>query len=331
MAASGAPSDHPGARKRSIPGSSSGRQGIKSVLRKRVACTVRPGRRQVLGSRTQSGMGTCANQRTGGLRRCSRQQQQPASVVGVHGRKFVYLVRRRKRWHEAKGRNPQQQHCQCWEIYRRRELLEPTRQLLTQVPRTNVRRVPALNAWSVLAATVVATCVVLGGCGKQAGTPAPAETQKHAGGVPAVDFPLFRTAPDLLPRRLVALLRSAPRDLDLRAAQLVGEGGGIKAWAVPGDSRLCLAEVSTGRGGLGLTCSSLSKASRNGLALALLSGPTPGDTRRRRTIVGVEPQGTSYVVATAAQTAVRLRVRGGVIFKTDSSAEAPERYSRVER
>jgi hypothetical protein len=165
--------------------------------------------------------------------------------------------------------------------------------------------------WGWLAccgATLVALAALLGGCGGgSAGSTTEAESRKLPDRFPGAsvavverpeprqseNLPLLRTPPEGLPPEVTGILRQPTFGMNWELAQRIPTSARGRFWVVPGRGVLCvLGQEDTES--VSSNCTKTPHAIAHGLAAILVSenpSPAAGESRYRRLMVGIAPNG----------------------------------------
>jgi hypothetical protein len=105
-------------------------------------------------------------------------------------------------------------------------------------------------------------------------------------------------------------------------ARRIPETSSEAYWLVPGDEAICVIALSRVPRSIGVVCAHLAQALRHGVAYTSL-GPAP----RKRTIVGVAPEGFRRVTVRSPMTSTSVGIRAlGVFTLRDAVMEGPELF-----
>lgn len=137
----------------------------------------------------------------------------------------------------------------------------------------------------------------------------------------SADFwPLHRPAEDL-PPSVRRILRVPVRGMHWNRARLLPVNLPGDYWLIPGDKDLCIVARAAEASSVGTVCATIQQALRHGIANTQINPRS-----RRRTIVGVAPDGTRTVVVHSAKSSTSVPVRNGKFELRDGTEEPPDEF-----
>ena len=142
------------------------------------------------------------------------------------------------------------------------------------------------------------------------------------------NFALFRTHSEGLPTDIKYALEPPKHGLNSALAQRLARILPMNAWAVPGDGWVCLVAQTVSES-IGVTCGRSKKVLREGLAVTFLDSPSVAKSKHVRSIVGIAPDHTKYLIAYARNTATKIATAGNVFLHVDAVREPPSRFKRL--
>ena len=171
-------------------------------------------------------------------------------------------------------------------------------------------------------ALAVVLLVLLAGCGGSGKVPTSRDDALDPTSRLRASFPLLRAPADGIPREV---WRSAHRSLHRMRwdqAHRIPVSSSEPYWLVPGDKAICVITLTRAPRSIGVVCAPVAQALRHGVAYTSLR---PGP--RKRTIVGVAPEGFRRVTVRSPETSTSVRIRAlGVFTLRDAVMEGPELF-----
>ncbi len=136
------------------------------------------------------------------------------------------------------------------------------------------------------------------------------------------NFALLRSSPDGIPPLVGRTLSRRIPGMAWDLAHRVPVHGTNAYWLVPGAKKLCIVSTTPKSRAISFACTSASQALRRGIMSTSLNRIT-----RRRTMVGVTPDGTRSALIQSGALTTSVRVRHGLFVLRDSVALPPDQVT----
>ncbi len=178
---------------------------------------------------------------------------------------------------------------------------------------------------ALMAAIVLASCGASGQTtpgtdagGSQAGQGPAAAGGEEISPLLPTHFALLRAPAEGLPAEVERALRPPVQGMAWNLARRVPVSAPGRYWLVPGDRYLCLVDVLPGSPTIGTVCATVGQALHHGIV-----NTSVDPTTKRRTMVGVVPNGTRSVVVRTGGSDAPAPVRDGYFVVSDSIVKPP--------